>query len=101
MTASALYSTVPRLEAAELAELRNELEQDLRRLTMIAGLSEGGTSLLDGRARVRSRTILSALARIEDGTYGTCHGCRGPIPYSRLVAIPEATTCFGCTGRVQ
>lgn len=97
MTASAQYSTISRLESAKLAELRDELEQDLRRLTMIAGFSENGTSFLDASSQARSRVILSALARMEDGTYGTCLACRGPIPYVRLAAIPEATTCMGCT----
>lgn len=101
MTVSAQYFTGPRLESAELAELRNELEQDLRRLTMAAGFSDGGSSLLDASSQVRARVILSALARMEDGTYGTCLGCRGPIPYARLAAIPEATTCMGCIGGVQ
>lgn len=97
MTASAQYSTTSRLESAKLAELKDELEQDLRRLKMIAGFSEGGTSFLDVSSQVRSRLILSALARMKDDTYGTCLGCKGPIPYARLVAIPEATTCMGCT----
>ncbi len=100
MTASAQYSSVPRLKVAELAKLRNELEQDLRRLT-IAGFSEGGTWFLDARAQVRARKTLSALARMEDGTYGSGRGCGEPIPDARLIALPEATACFHCTAGLQ
>lgn len=101
MTASTRHPARPRLAPTEIAELRSELEGDLRCLTMTAGLSEGGTSLLDARAQVRSRMILSALARMEDRTYGSCLGCGGPIPYTRLIAIPEAAACLKCTTGVQ
>jgi hypothetical protein len=88
----------PSLAPAQLAELREELESDLRRLNLIAGFPEGGTSLLGGRAQVRARLILGALARIKDGTYGRCLSCGEPIPYQRLIAIPEAASCVQCTG---
>jgi RNA polymerase-binding transcription factor DksA len=37
-----------------------------------------------------------ALARIDAGTYGRCGVCNEPIPFPRLEAIPEATTCVQC-----
>jgi len=42
------------------------------------------------------RDIQSALARIEDGTYGECESCGGDIGRGRLEAIPEATRCVNC-----
>ncbi len=40
--------------------------------------------------------IDAALARIEDGTYGTCTNCGTQIPVERLEARPWATLCIGC-----
>ena len=37
-----------------------------------------------------------ALARIEDGTYGTCARCGKEIPDERLDAVPYATLCVDC-----
>lgn len=88
----------PGLDPAQLAELAEDLEGDLRRLYLIAGFPEGGTALLGGRAQARARLILGALARIKDGTYGRCLSCGEPIPYQRLSAIPEAASCIECTG---
>jgi RNA polymerase-binding transcription factor DksA len=40
------------------------------------------------------RRVDHALARIEDGTYGTCEVCGKPIGRERLDAIPEASLCL-------
>ena len=34
-----------------------------------------------------------ALRRLDDGTYGTCEACRGPIGDERLEAMPAARFC--------
>ena len=38
--------------------------------------------------------IDAALVRIEDGTYGVCSACGGPIGEERLEAVPYATLCI-------
>ena len=40
--------------------------------------------------------IDAALARLEDGTYGTCANCGKPIPEELLEARPWASLCIGC-----
>ena len=40
--------------------------------------------------------IDAALARIEDGTYGTCTNCGKEIPVARLEAYPWASLCIDC-----
>lgn len=40
--------------------------------------------------------IDAALARIEDGTYGTCTSCGKQIAPERLEARPWATLCIDC-----
>jgi DnaK suppressor protein len=50
------------------------------------GLEEGAQQTLE--------QIERALARIDDGTYGTCERCGKPIPEERLRARPWATLCI-------
>jgi RNA polymerase-binding protein DksA len=50
------------------------------------GLTEGAERQLE--------QIDAALARIEDGTYGTCAACGKPIDPERLRAMPWVTLCI-------
>lgn len=38
----------------------------------------------------------AALARMHDGSYGTCADCGEPIAAPRLLAYPTATRCIDC-----
>lgn len=38
----------------------------------------------------------ASLARIEEGTYGTCSGCRNRIPPERMEARPISRNCVRC-----
>jgi DnaK suppressor protein len=51
------------------------------------------------RARARYDAIIDALSRLAGGSYGTCAGCSGPIPYGRLIVMPEVTHCMTCSSR--
>ena len=37
-----------------------------------------------------------ALSRLDEGSYGWCEGCGGPIPVERLEIFPSATSCVSC-----
>lgn len=50
---------------------------------------------LDQNARTMHE-IQSALDKIQDGTYGLCEHCEGPIPPRRLEALPWARFCIAC-----
>lgn len=66
--------------------------------------TEGGTiaaerslvSSLGRSATDRVAQIDKALARIDDGTFGVCLRCGGPIGDGRLEARPAATECISC-----
>jgi DnaK suppressor protein len=45
--------------------------------------------------------IDAALGRIQDGRYGRCLACGGPMGLQRLRAIPEARYCLACSGHAQ
>ena len=49
-------------------------------------------ALLAASAQQRTE-VEAALARIEDGSYGTCVDCGQPIPDARLEVRPEAARC--------
>jgi DnaK suppressor protein len=37
-----------------------------------------------------------ALAKLDEGTYGTCDRCGKPIPERRLEAMPDSVLCVAC-----
>lgn len=43
--------------------------------------------------------IEAALLRIQEGSYGTCLSCGGPMGLQRLRALPEARYCVACSGQ--
>jgi DnaK suppressor protein len=42
------------------------------------------------------REVVAALAKIEDGTFGSCERCGEPIAEKRLDALPFARYCITC-----
>ncbi len=56
---------------------------------------------LRDRGQVRLTKIDSALARIAEGTYGTCDHCGAEIPEERLEAVPEAVLCIDCQEKID
>ena len=45
--------------------------------------------------------VRSALARIEEGSYGWCERCEEPIPAKRLDAVPWARMCVSCQSAME
>jgi DnaK suppressor protein len=56
------------------------------------------SSLQDSRLEEYNR-IVAALQMIDDGTYGICVDCHGPISEKRLKSYPNATRCIICLCR--
>ena len=50
-----------------------------------------------------SRQTLASLERIlpliDDPEFGLCAGCEEPIPFARLMTMPESGFCVQCAGR--
>jgi|1185.fasta_scaffold1980725_1 DnaK suppressor protein len=46
----------------------------------------------------RRDAVREALTRLGAGTYGNCARCAAPIPFGRLLAMPEVTHCLSCNG---
>jgi len=56
---------------------------------------------LDVEGRARLLHLRAALQRLDDGTYGRCVSCDGPIAPARLAALPEITTCIACAAETE
>ena len=102
-----------RLTGTQLHELESELRRELaaleRRLINERADESAGTSqfaIHDATAAsrrtsdiiVRHEAVTEALDRLGADTYGTCTRCAAPIPFGRLVAMPEVTHCLSCNG---
>lgn len=53
------------------------------------------------RAANHLEAVNGALARLDDGTYGTCARCGRPIAAERLEALPWAARCIECQAIVD
>ncbi len=115
--------------AAELAEVRGTLEAERDRLRSEISsaeaelnelLRDSGDGSGDDQADAGSKTferehemsvannsrdllmqVEHALARISDGSYGTCESCGQPIGKARLQVFPRATLCVTCKQREE
>lgn len=54
-----------------------------------------------GRHQAELAAIRDALARIEEGTYGTCVACGSAIGGERLRAYPSAKRCIACQSTAE
>ena len=91
-------------ELARLVQRVGRIEGDLRQ-TKDADWPEQAIQLendevlkgLDAMSRAEVGRIKAALARIANGTYGSCANCGQAIGAERLDAIPSAITCRTCS----
>ena len=112
---------VQHLTKAQLRELEHELRSECERLersitTRVAAGSaipangsapqvypqaEGAlAAALETRMLDRHQVLVSALRRLEEGTYGVCLACDNPIPYGRLLVMPDTAYCVRCQAGV-
>lgn len=94
---------------AELERQRDEFDEPIEDPTEDADPADDpGTRLSEfqafedmaARQSAGLVAINHALARMDDGVYGTCEGCGVEIPFERLEALPDAVLCIDCQARV-
>lgn len=71
---------------ADLASETFEREKDL-------AIGESVESLLN--------QVITALEKLDRGSYGMCDACARPIKKARLQALPSATLCLDCQDRIE
>ena len=100
------------------AELLARRDRDRQRLGVLAQRPERGSAVSfgkrigDGTSEAVSRLTdvgvgeslerglertERALKKLDEGTYGICDACGGPISGGRLRAMPDAVLCPGCS----
>jgi RNA polymerase-binding transcription factor DksA len=86
--------------AAQRRALESELRREHARLERTLGVPRSQDAaigvMLESRTQARYDAVVAALARLETATYGVCVACARPIPFGRLVVMPEATHCVRC-----
>ena len=93
------------LSGATLADLLARLEAE--RQALCEGIANGPPEDLDplvarstlAASEQRVAAVEAALARIHDGTYGSCATCGRPIPPERLDALPATGSCVECAAQ--
>lgn len=78
-------------EALLASERGHELEEEAQAEQGLVDLERLGAA-----ERLELRRIDTAMARMDDGLYGTCAACGAPIEPRRLRALPWAVRCAGC-----
>jgi RNA polymerase-binding protein DksA len=56
---------------------------------------------LEDNARDLYKEVLTALERVEAGTFGACVSCGAQIAPERLLAMPAAALCITCKEREE
>ncbi len=94
--------------AAKLAEIDDQMATMEKKPTDQGSISFGkrigeGTSLavdrltqvaVHDRLQVTRADVVRALAKVDEGTYGSCDVCGRLIPEGRLEALPWAVRCL-------
>ncbi len=69
--------------------------------TAFAHQLAGVHSTAVAQLREELSAVGEAMARIGDGSYGTCRQCGGPIADERLAVQPAASRCLDCQSRAE
>lgn len=97
-----LDSTTATLEAegaGESSELSHHDQHPADTATELSDVDREN-AVIEAAGGQRSQ-VVAALARLDDGTYGTCVDCGKPIPEARLEVRPEAARCVEDQAKVE
>jgi DnaK suppressor protein len=78
----------------------SDLTGDFADAAFESGSSEISSQLAEIEARELNQ-VNRALARLKQGSYGTCEICGCKIPVARLNALPYTTTCIKCQREME
>ena len=67
------------------------------RLTRMEAISSRGVSEASlNSARAKLAGLETALEKVDQPGFGICIRCASPIPYGRIMALPENVLCVPC-----
>lgn len=95
-----LVHQLDELGATESGDLRSDVDYG-------DGFADAGAATAERTERLglaeslagQIEAIDTAIARIDDGTYGVCASCGSAIPEARLEARPASIYCVDCKAR--
>lgn len=92
----------------ELAERAARIEAELREPVDDDAMEQAIEREDDEPAEAVERAALeeiveinAALRRLDQGVYGRCLSCGGPIAFARLRAMPSAALCIACASNQE
>ena len=73
------------------------LDDAIGRLTRMEAINAKSISEANLRSsKVRLGNLEHALNHLDDPEFGICAGCDEPIPFGRLMVMPESKMCVKC-----
>jgi DnaK suppressor protein len=97
-SAAELRAAISQREATQAVRL----DTSIGRLSRMDAMQSQQMALaLKERQRQQLIRVERARRSIDDGTYGACKVCRGPIAEERLEMQPEATVCVACAAKPE
>jgi len=86
------------IKSHEAASKPVEPDNAIGRLTRMEAISAKSISEASlNSARNRLTRLENSLGRIDSEDYGLCSECEEPIPFKRLLLLPEVTRCVQCS----
>jgi len=74
-----------------------DLDLPIGRLTRIDAIQMQGMAQMNRyQLDIRLKQVDAALLAFDQGIYGLCRHCKGPVPLGRLEALPESPFCVDC-----
>jgi len=100
---------IRKIEEAKVSQLRLKEgaravapDDSIGRLTRMDAIqSKSMSEAMLREAEVQEERLNNALAKIDRPDFGVCCGCKKPIAFARMMAIPEAKLCVECANKVR
>ncbi len=81
------------INALEPGRSDSQVDDNFADLGQVAA-EQGENQALAAQLRTDLEEVERALAKLDDGSYGTCESCQQPISPARLEAMPSARFCI-------
>jgi RNA polymerase-binding transcription factor len=92
MELSKMSGQRPELQIEYAADPVDLIRSGMDRDIVVTQLNQQARSIQD---------VQTALAKIEEGSYGLCEQCEEPISAKRLDAVPWARLCVACQSKAE
>jgi len=86
----------------KLSKIDNEIDFDGDEVDVVQGMVISGLNEQLSKRDINTLGKINiALKKIEDGSFGACDECEGPIGEKRLMALPGVSNCITCAEEAE